>query len=117
MEPVHATCGGNGNRGGEAEGPDKASGRKGRGLPANCDEGRSESRASVAWRLWMPGLFDGEHIFEIEPLGPESVKFIQREEFSGLLVPLMARTIDQTLTGFEEMNRALKERVEAGGKG
>lgn len=73
----------------------------------------------LRWRgqLWMPGLFDGEHIFEIEPLGPERVKFIQREEFSGLLVPLMAKTIDQTLFGFEEMNRALKERVEAGGKG
>jgi hypothetical protein len=67
-------------------------------------------------RLWMPGLFDGVHIFEIEKLGPERVKFVQREAFSGLLVPLMARTIDQTLTGFEEMNRALKERVEAGGE-
>lgn len=44
------------------------------------------------------------------------MKFVQREAFSGLLVPLMARTIDQTLIGFEEMNRALKERVEAGGE-
>lgn len=65
-------------------------------------------------RLWIPGLFDGEHIFEIEPLGPGRVKLVQREVFSGLLVPFLAKSIDQTQLGFEEMNRALKERVEAG---
>lgn len=67
-------------------------------------------------RLWLFGLFDGEYIFEIEPLGAERVRFVQRVEFSGLLVPFMARAIDQTLSGFGEMNRALKERVEAGGE-
>jgi hypothetical protein len=68
-------------------------------------------------RLWIPGLLDEEHIFEIEPLGPDRVRFVQREVFTGLLVPLMAkRIVGQTLPGFEDMNRALKERVEAGGK-
>jgi len=68
-------------------------------------------------KLWIPGLLDGEHIFEIEPLGPDRVRFVQREVFTGLLVPLMAkRIVGQTLPGFEDMNRALKERVEAGGK-
>lgn len=67
-------------------------------------------------RLWLSGLFDGEHIFGIEPLGPDRVRFVQREVFTGLLVPLMAKRIEeQTLPGFEKMNRALKERVEAGG--
>ena len=65
-------------------------------------------------RLWISGLFDGEHIFEIEPLGPERVRFVQREVFSGLLAPFMAKSIDHALSGFGEMNRALKERVEAG---
>jgi hypothetical protein len=65
-------------------------------------------------RLWLSGIFDGEHIFEIEPRGAERVSFVQREAFSGLLVPFMAKSIDQTLSGFEEMNKALKERVEAG---
>ncbi|HII07852.1 MAG TPA: SRPBCC domain-containing protein [Methanotrichaceae archaeon] len=69
-------------------------------------------------RLWIPGLLDGEHIFEIEPMGPDRVRFVQREVFTGLLVPLMAKGIDeQTLPGFGEMNRALKERVETGGEG
>jgi len=67
-------------------------------------------------RLWISGLFDGEHIFEIEPQGAERVRFVQREAFSGLLVPFMAKSIDQALSGFEEMNMALKERVEAGGE-
>jgi hypothetical protein len=73
----------------------------------------------LRWKggLWLPALFDGEHIFEIETLGAERVRFVQREAFSGLLVPFMAKSIDQTLSGFEEMNRALKERVEAGGDG
>ena len=67
-------------------------------------------------RLWLPGILDGEHIFEIEPLGSARVKFVQREVFSGLLVPFLAKSIDQIQLGFEEMNRALKERVEAGGE-
>jgi hypothetical protein len=78
------------------------------------------SNRELRWkgRLWLSGLLDGEHIFEIEPLGPERVRFVQREVFSGLLVPLMAKNIEnQTLPGFGEMNRALKEKLEAGGEG
>ena len=29
----------------------------------------------------MPGIFDGEHIFEIEPDGDANRRFVQREEF------------------------------------
>jgi len=66
-------------------------------------------------RLWAPGLLDGEHVFEIEPLGTDTVRFVQREIFTGLLVPFVSKKIlDQTAAGFGEMNRALKERVEAG---
>ena len=64
-------------------------------------------------RLVMPGLFDGEHIFSIEPLGPQRVRFTQREIFRGLFVPLLARDLDtNTLRGFKEMNVALKARAE-----
>jgi hypothetical protein len=63
--------------------------------------------------LIILGLFDGEHIFTIETLAPNQVHFIQREVFSGLLVPLLARRLDAgTLRGFEEMNQALKARAE-----
>lgn len=61
----------------------------------------------------IPGLFDGEHIFTIEPLEAGRVRFVQREIFTGLLVPLFAHWLEKdTQRGFEEMNRALKLRAE-----
>ena len=65
--------------------------------------------------LWLPGLFDGEHSFLIEPLGEGRVRFVQQERFVGLLVPLLSKMLDgDTRHGFEEMNRALKLRAESG---
>ena len=64
--------------------------------------------------LWVPGLFDGEHSFSIEPLSEGRVRFIQRERFGGLLLPFLSKTLDgDTRRGFEEMNRALKLRSES----
>ncbi|HYP62150.1 MAG TPA: SRPBCC domain-containing protein [Thermomicrobiales bacterium] len=63
--------------------------------------------------LGIPGLFDGEHRFLIEPVGPNRVRFVQEERFSGLLVPLILRFAGSgTRRGFEAMNAALKSRVE-----
>ena len=76
---------------------------------------KAEPNRQLRWlgHLLVPGLFDGEHIFEIEELGRDRVLFIQREFFRGLLVPLLARSLDRdTQRGFEEMNRALRERAE-----
>jgi hypothetical protein len=64
--------------------------------------------------LWLPGLFDGEHSFVIKPLGDGRVRFVQREQFGGLLLPLLSKMLDgDTRRGFEEMNRALKLRAES----
>lgn len=64
--------------------------------------------------LIFPGLFDGEHIFEIRDLGNGSSEFVQRERFRGVLVPLFwASMHKKTKAGFEEMNEALKTRVES----
>ena len=74
-----------------------------------------EANRQLRWlgHLLVPGLFDGEHIFEIEGLDLGRVLFTQREVFKGLLVPLLARSLDRdTQRGFEEMNRALRERAE-----
>jgi hypothetical protein len=63
--------------------------------------------------LGIPGLFDGEHRFLIEPVAPNRVRFVQEERFSGLLVPLILRFAGAgTREGFESMNAALKGRVE-----
>ena len=74
-----------------------------------------EPNRELRWlgRLLMPGLFDGEHTFTIESLEANRIRFTQREVFTGLLVPLFARSLDtDTRRGFEEMNLALKERAE-----
>lgn len=71
--------------------------------------------AELHWRgKWLlPGLFDGEHAFIIIPNGVMGVKFIQREHFSGLLVPLMLPFIaKKTEDAFERMNKALKKVAE-----
>ena len=59
------------------------------------------------------GVFDGRHIFELEPT-PVGTRLVQREEFTGILVPLFARSLDKgTKAGFEAMNLAIKQRAEA----
>ena len=63
--------------------------------------------------LGVRGLFDGEHSFTIEPLGENHVRFVQRESFRGLLVPLLLLMVGKdTRRGFEEMNQALKTQAE-----
>ncbi len=76
----------------------------------------AEPNRELRWlgRLFMPGLFDGEHSFSIEPLGEGRVRFDQRERFRGVLVPLLSKMLDSDMrSGFEEMNRALKLRAES----
>jgi hypothetical protein len=88
-----------------------------RGMTFHPTVRKAEPGRELRWlgHLGLPGLFDGEHIFTIEPLQPGLVRFIQREVFTGLLVPLFAGSLDRdTQRGFDEMNRALKERVEHG---
>src|ERR671916_2793711 len=77
---------------------------------------RAEPNRELRWlgHLLVPGMFDGEHSFTIESIDENRVRFVQREAFKGLLVPLFARGLEtNTRRGFEQMNRALKERAEA----
>ncbi len=63
-------------------------------------------------RVGLPGLFDGEHIFELKPLSSIGTRFVQRERFRGIFVPFLARSLDRDARrGFEEMNRALRARA------
>ena len=65
-------------------------------------------------RLLLPGIFDGEHRLGVEPLDAGRSRFVQSERFSGLLVPFVKGALRKTVAGFEEMNSALKARVEQG---
>jgi hypothetical protein len=87
----------------------------GRGMTFKPKVLNVEPNRELRWlgHVLVPGLFDGEHSFAIQPLEENRVRFAQREAFRGLLVPLFARSLDNnTRRGFEEMNRALKERAE-----
>jgi hypothetical protein len=44
---------------------------------------RAEPNRELRWRgrLWMPGLFDGEHSFIVEAHGPDRARFVQHETF------------------------------------
>ena len=66
-------------------------------------------------RVGLPHIFDGEHRFVLEPLGAERVRLVHSECFRGILVPLLwPRFAARTREGFEQMNRALKQRAENG---
>jgi hypothetical protein len=61
----------------------------------------------------LPGFLNAEHIFTIEELQPERVRFIQRELFDGLLTRVFGKGVDTDIRqGFQDMNDALKKRAE-----
>ncbi len=70
------------------------------------------SEFSWLGRFIFPGIFDGRHIFTITK-NENGCLLIQKEKFSGLLVPLMWNSLEKgTREGFELMNNALKQRAE-----
>ena len=76
----------------------------------------AETNREFRWKgkLLLPGLFDGEHYFKLEPKADGGVIFHQGELFSGILVPLFKRSLDgATKQGFIAMNVALKREAEA----
>ncbi len=75
----------------------------------------AEPERQLRWkgRLIVPGLFDGEHIFRIEPAA-DGIRFYHLEQFTGLLPHIMpASSFEAIREGFEAMNGALKQRAEA----
>jgi hypothetical protein len=74
-----------------------------------------ETNKELTWlgHLLFPGLFDGEHKFELVDNGNGTTTFRQSEKFRGVLVPLFKKLLDKnTVMGFEEMNRKLRELAE-----
>jgi hypothetical protein len=74
-----------------------------------------EKNKELRWlgHLLFPGLFDGEHRFEITDNKNGTTTFRQSESFKGILVPLFNKMLDiNTMDGFNMMNRKLKELAE-----
>lgn len=81
------------------------------GMTMNPEVLAAKDNAEFRWlgHFLIPGLFDGEHIFELTNNNDGTTTFVQREIFRGILVPLFRKMLDNnTLRGFELMNQQLK---------
>ena len=70
-----------------------------------------ETNKEFRWKgkLFVKGLFDGEHYFILEEQADGSTVFIQGEIFSGILIPLLKKKLKgETKDYFVAMNDALK---------
>jgi hypothetical protein len=67
----------------------------------------------VSWQGHIPGVFTGTHRFTLEPIGTNRTRFRQHSEFQGIAARFAGSgLVEGGRAGFEEMERALKERVE-----
>lgn len=85
-------------------------GRKPRTIAPTVVALEPERRLRWRGRLWVPGIFDGEHGLEIEE-HEGALLFVHREDFRGVLVPLVGKVLSETSVGFAAMNDALGQRV------
>ena len=84
----------------------------GRAFPLTVAE--FEPGRRMVWRGGMPlGLFTGMRTFSLTPQADGSVMFDMREEFSGLLAPLITRLIPDLQPAFDAFAGDLKRQAEA----
>ena len=68
----------------------------------------------MVWSSAMPlGLFRGARTFTLEALSDNQTRVTTREEFGGLLLPIIGRTIPDLQPMFDQFVAALKERSES----
>ena len=74
----------------------------------------ADTSRELRWigHLILPGVFDGEHRFTLTPTNG-GTDLVQSEKFSGLLVQVGRKTIDNTADSFRLLNEALKKQVES----
>ena len=67
----------------------------------------------MVWSSGMPlGLFKGERTFLLTPQANGAVEVSVREEFTGLLAPLITRSIPDLTESFQQFVAGLKKRAE-----
>ena len=88
---------------------------QGRGLTIKPVVTAADPGQRLSWigRLGVPGIFDGQHLFELTAT-EVGTRLVHSETFRGVLVPVLWRSFETgTRAGFELMNEALKNRVES----
>ena len=72
-----------------------------------------EQPRRMVWTGGMPlGLFKGERTFLLTPNSNGDTEFSMREEYSGLMAPLICRSIPDLQPAFDEFARDLKRAAE-----
>ena len=75
-----------------------------------------EPARELRWkgRLFVPGLFDGEHAFVLTTLDNGRTRLDHWERFAGLLLPIARGMVyDDTVKSFHALNAALAKRAAA----
>ena len=68
----------------------------------------------MTWRGGMPlGVFTGTRTFRLTPTDDGALRFNMREEYTGLLAPMIFRSIPDLGPSFTRFANGLKARVEA----
>jgi hypothetical protein len=84
----------------------------GRVFPVKVAEFEASRR--MVWTGGMPlGLFKGERTFTLTPGSNGHVDFSMREEYTGLMAPLIGRSIPDLQPAFDEFASDLKRAAEA----
>ena len=83
----------------------------GRAFPVTVATFQAPTR--MVWRGGMPlGLFAGTRTFEVRSTGANTVEFSMREAYTGLLAPLITKSIPDLQPAFDEFSACLKARAE-----
>ena len=83
----------------------------GRAFPVRVSEFAAPKR--MVWTGGMPlGLFKGQRTYTLTPKGDNVTEFSMREEFSGLMAPLITRSIPDLQPSFDDFAACLKARAE-----
>lgn len=82
----------------------------GRAFPVKVS--KFDAPSTMVWSGGMPlGLFKGERTYEVTPKG-DGVEFSMREAFTGLLAPLITKSIPDMQPAFDDFARDLKKQAE-----
>ena len=77
---------------------------------------RIKDTETFSWiaRTGIPGVFDGEHFFELREIDSGRVLLVNREEYRGILSLIIEQLPMMKLAprGFEKMNTELKDYIE-----
>ncbi|MFN8523538.1 MAG: SRPBCC domain-containing protein [Chloroflexota bacterium] len=86
----------------------------GRAFPVTVRE--LEPNKRMVWSSSMPlGLFKGQRTFTLDPLPDGTVEFAMTEVFTGLLAPLIGKSIPDLQPAFDAFAECLKACAETAG--